>query len=91
MSKTIRSLWQVLLITSNSKRPVQLSCEECFALLNYDADLLLSGVSLDDIRPAVRYHLSLCPNCQTRFDDWLDILESNPREHSKTDEKERAT
>jgi hypothetical protein len=71
MSKVSRPLWQLLLLTSASKASIQLTCEECFVLLEYDAELLASGAALDEIRPAVSYHLSLCSECQAKIDEWL--------------------
>jgi len=75
MGKISRSLWQLLLLTSASKTPVRLSCEECFALLEYDAELLANGAALDEIRPAVNHHLSLCRTCRAKFDEWLEELD----------------
>lgn len=77
MNKGARPLWRLLLLTSESKQSVQLTCEECFALLEYDADLLATGTALDEIRPTVSHHLSLCSQCQPKFDAWLEKLEGD--------------
>ena len=80
----MRSLWQLLLLTRNAEKPVQLSCEECFALLEYDAERLVSGAAIDEIRPAVSYHLSLCSKCQAKIDEWLGKLAVvRPHLHSR--------
>lgn len=71
MSETDRSLWQLLLLTRDGDTPVDFKCEECFTLLEYDAELLAGGAALDEIRPAVSYHLSLCSKCQAKIDEWL--------------------
>jgi len=63
-------LWQLLLLTQNPGSDVHLDCEECFALLEYDADLLAAGAALDDIHRAVSRHLAICSACKTEFDDW---------------------
>ena len=75
MSEKSRPLWQLLLLTNASNVSVQLTCEECFTLLEYDAELLAGGVALHEIRPAIRYHLSLCEECRTIIDDWLEKLD----------------
>jgi hypothetical protein len=75
MDKTNRPLWQLLLLTRDSKKSAQLTCEECIALLEYDAELLINGADLDDVRPAVSYHLSLCSECQAKIDEWLGRLD----------------
>jgi hypothetical protein len=80
MSKVPRPLWQLLLLTNTSEAPIQLTCEECFALLEYDAELLAGGVALDEIRPAIRYHVSLCQECRKKINEWmgkLDIAQSH--------------
>jgi hypothetical protein len=74
MSEKPRPLWQLLLLTNAPNVSVQLTCEECFTLLNYDADLLAGGIALDKIRPAVSFHLSLCSKCQAKIDEWLEKL-----------------
>lgn len=76
MDKVNRPLWQLLLLTSDSKKAVSLTCEECFALLQYDADLLAAGADPAEIRPSAGHHLALCSSCQTQIDDWLKTLES---------------
>jgi len=75
VSETVRSLWQLLLLTRDAGSPVQLTCQECFALLEYDAERLANGIPPDEIRPAVSRHLSLCPQCRAKFDDWLEKLD----------------
>jgi len=71
MNKPGRPLWLLLLMARDSKCPVQLTCEECFTLLNYDADLLVKGAVLADFRPIIRRHLSLCSGCQAKIEEWL--------------------
>ena len=71
----MRSLWQLLLLTRDAGSPVQLTCEECFSLLEYDAELLTNGITPDEIQPVVSRHLSLCPQCRAKFDGWLEKLD----------------
>jgi hypothetical protein len=78
MSETERSLWQLLLLTRGAGAPVHLTCEECFALLEYDAELLAGGAAPEEIRPAVNRHLSLCSTCRAKFDEWLEELDGAP-------------
>jgi hypothetical protein len=81
MSEKTRPLWQLLLLTNASNVSVQLTCEECFTLLDYDAELLTSGATQNEIRPAINYHLSLCKECRAKLDEWLgklDIAQSYP-------------
>ena len=89
-------LWQLLLLTQNPDSDVHLNCEECFALLEYDAELLAAGVALEDIRWAVSRHLAICSACTTEFDDWqkklrwLQSLKNDPEEQNKAKENGHA-
>jgi hypothetical protein len=67
-----RPLWQLLLLAGGAEEPIQLTCAECFALLEYDAELLAEGAPFDKIRSAASRHLSLCPECKTQFDEWIE-------------------
>ena len=72
MSEAGRSLWQLLLLTHDVDTSAKLTCEECFVLLEYDAELLSKGAALDELHPAIRHHLSLCSKCNAKIDEWLE-------------------
>jgi len=72
-----RPLWQLLLLTRDSKKPVHLTCEGCFALLEYDINLLAAGASFEEVQTIAHHHLSFCPECQPKFNAWLDNLEGD--------------
>ena len=74
MDKMSRPVWQLLMLTSDSKKSNDLTCEECFSLLEFDAHLLATGAIFDEIRPFVSHHLALCPKCKTKFNGWLNKL-----------------
>jgi hypothetical protein len=82
MNETSRSLWQLLLLTCDANATVDLTCEECFTLLEYDTELLVSGANLDEIRPAASYHLSLCSKCKTKINGWLKGLDEDDASHN---------
>jgi len=69
-----RPLWQLLMLLREPDTSIELSCVECFELLEYDADRLVAGAEPDAIRPSVKQHLELCSSCQTQIDDWLEEL-----------------
>jgi len=77
------SLWQLILLTRDTKKDVQLTCEECFSLLEYDADCLAAGADLAEIRPIVSHHLALCSSCRNQLDDWLEKLEDSLAHHHR--------
>lgn len=46
-----RPLWQLLLLVNDAGATVDLSCVECFALLEYEADLLAAGADPAESAP----------------------------------------
>ncbi len=70
-----RSLWQLLIQAPNLKDDIHLTCNECFTLLEYDADLLVAGAHFDELQPAIRNHLALCSECQVEMAARLEKLE----------------
>ncbi len=75
MQQSSLQLWELLLLARNPKIPVQITCAECFSLIEYDADLLAAGVSIDEIRSSIYRHLSLCSGCESEFGQWLERLD----------------
>ena len=70
-----RSLWQLLIETRNIKDNMQLTCDECYMLLEYDADLLVAGAHFDELKTAIRNHVALCSECQIELAARLEKLE----------------
>jgi hypothetical protein len=50
-------LWQLL-----REEPSTLTCDECFAVIEYYAELLAQGG--ETLLPAIEKHLEGCPSCQ---------------------------
>jgi hypothetical protein len=72
-----RPLWQLLMLVHDPDTFIELSCAECFALLEYDAGCLSSGAELSELSPSVKHHLEICASCQAQLNDWLDELEKS--------------
>lgn len=72
MDNEARPLWKLLMLARSSETNLQITCEECFALLEYDAELLANGAAFEEIRPIANHHLSLCPTCTEQFKNWLE-------------------
>ena len=76
MSNRFRPLWQLLLRTADPRQPPNLTCADCFMILEYLADIATDH----DDRPALiqkaRHHLTACPDCQTYYQQRLDELEA---------------
>jgi hypothetical protein len=74
-------LWEVLLHATASQQE-SLSCEECFVLLDYLADLLASGYRPQAVLPLAQKYLQRCPRCDDEFRHTVEdlLLVSLPRE-----------
>jgi hypothetical protein len=60
-------LWQLL-----SEPPSDLTCDECFAVMEYYADLLSTAGA--DLLPKVLDHLRGCPSCRAQHREALRRL-----------------
>jgi hypothetical protein len=66
-------LWQVLARAAEDDTKA-LSCEECFILMDYFADLLTSGQAPREVFPLADRYLQRCPDCQQEYRQALDDL-----------------
>ena len=68
----MRPLWQLLL-----ENPSDLTCDECFAMMEYYAELLADGST--DLLPEVIEHLKQCPYCEVQYREELrHLITSQP-------------
>ena len=63
----VRPLWQLLL-----EDPSDLTCDECFSVMDYYAELLAKGGA--DLLPEVIEHLKECPHCGVQHHEELRHL-----------------
>ncbi len=54
--------------------PDEIGCDECFALLDQFAELVLDGKPAADLMPLVHAHLERCPDCKEEFEALLVAL-----------------
>ena len=73
--KNSRPLWQLLMLISNQEKYIHLTCDECFTLLEYDADQLAAGGDMDRLQSAAMHHMALCSKCRAEINNRLDRLE----------------
>jgi hypothetical protein len=69
----VRPLWKLVL-----KDPSSLTCDECFAVMEYYAELL-AGCSTN-LLPKVIEHLKECPACEARHREVLSWLVASQSE-----------
>jgi hypothetical protein len=68
----VRPLWQLLL-----EKPSDLDCDECFAVMEYYAELLAGGNT--DLLPKILEHLEGCPNCELEYREVLRRLAASQK------------
>jgi hypothetical protein len=76
----VRPLWGLLL-----EDPSELTCDECFAVLEYYSGLLAQGGA--DLLPEVMEHLQGCPECWIEHQEALRRLEATYREEQNGESK----
>ena len=54
--------------------PDEIGCDECFALSDQLAELMLEGKPAAELMPLVHAHLERCPDCREEFEALLDAL-----------------
>lgn len=67
------SLWLSLLKSALETEEYEITCEECFEVLDMYADLILDGADPAQIMPLVKQHLNQC-NCCTRELEALVVM-----------------
>jgi hypothetical protein len=71
----VRPLWKLLL-----EDPSSLTCDECFAVMEYYAEVLTGGGV--DLLPAIIEHLEGCPDCRLQYRAALRHLSADQSEGS---------
>jgi hypothetical protein len=71
----VRQLWQLLL-----EDPSNLTCDECFSLMEYYAELFAKGST--DHLPEVIERLKECPSCEVQHREELRHLIASQSETS---------
>lgn len=76
-----KKLWQLLLQSALEAEEYEISCLECFDLLDQYADIIMEGVDPCEIMPAVRQHLNNCPACTDEFETLMLMLREAAQSH----------
>ena len=71
----MRSLWQILISVKESRNVDTLTCDECFAFMEYLAEEASSGAEENTLQIAIRQHLAKCPDCHEHHLKRLEVLE----------------
>ena len=77
------SLWLTLLKSALATEDYEISCEECFDVLDLYTDLILEGTDPDEILPLVTQHLKQC-NCCTNELEAMMVMIQDAIKNTKT-------
>jgi hypothetical protein len=77
------SLWQTLLKSALETEEYEISCEECFEVLDLYTDLILEGTDPNEIMPLVKQHLQQC-NCCTNELEAMIVMIQDALKNTKT-------
>jgi len=69
-------LWQLLIQIRDHDNPIHLTFEECIELLEFDAEILASASDIEEIKPILDYHYSLCSENREKLVELFDNLEA---------------
>ncbi|GAB4266202.1 MAG: hypothetical protein Kow0080_07270 [Candidatus Promineifilaceae bacterium] len=71
-----RPLWKLLLITAVSDEALQLTCGECYTLLDYLADTAVRTQNWPAVIAAAKRHMTCCPDCRDYYQARLAEIET---------------
>lgn len=71
-----RKPWQLLLQAALETEEYEITCVECFDLLDQYADLILDGADPSEIMPIVKQHLNFCSCCTEQFETLITVLQA---------------
>ena len=69
------SLWQTLLKSALETEEYEITCEECFDVLDLYADLILDGADPSEIMPLVEQHLHQCNCCARELEAMMVMIQ----------------
>ena len=78
MAATIgRPLWRLLLSILEQKPETDFTCDECFHMLEYLADIKARNVvDARRLHELIKRHLAVCPECSEHYARVLEQMES---------------
>lgn len=74
------SLWLSLLKSALETEEYEITCEECFEVLDMYADLILDGADPAQIMPLVKQHLNQCNCCARELEALVVMIQEAAKE-----------
>ncbi|MCK5316122.1 MAG: hypothetical protein KAI94_07170 [Anaerolineales bacterium] len=76
MNRPSRPLWKLLIVFSEPEQADELTCDECFNVLEHLAGEAVRGLDVQLLQEAVQLHLEHCPDCREHHLHRLGELEA---------------
>ena len=76
MTTTRRPIWKILALAAENGARVPLTCDECFVILEFLADVAMGGAKEEYLLELVRRHLKRCPCCWEHHLEKLRFMEA---------------
>jgi hypothetical protein len=73
----VKPLWKILAMSYEHTPSHDLTCTECYSVLEYLADQAVAGANFEQLSAVARRHLARCPDCQQDFAQRLAALEES--------------
>ena len=82
MDRPPRPIWKLLIVFSEPEQDGELTCDECFNIMEYLAGEAVRGIDMKILREAVHHHFEYCAGCHEHHLQRLEELEAvlNDRE-----------
>ena len=82
----LRSLFEIFIQSSMPGKDTSLTCDECFAVMEYFVELVSEGFTLDEIKKPLLKHIAHCPDCQEHHLGRLSEMEEQWVQSQNTQE-----
>lgn len=69
-----QSVWKTLLKTTLSEEGDEISCGECFTLLDLYAEILSNGGDPVEVIPKAKQHLKMCQHCNSELQAMINSM-----------------
>lgn len=76
MKSKARPFWKILIVAAEHDAKATFNCDECFAILEYLAEVAVKGAEERYLLEAVGRHLDCCPDCREHHLQRLKELEA---------------
>lgn len=70
-----RPLFEIFSLSPTAESDITLTCDDCFAILDYFVDLVIDGFTLEEIKKPLLHHMNHCPDCREHYLQRINEIE----------------